>query len=62
MNSFKTLLLISILGLFVSTAIGQTEKTQLYDPMADAKKDIAEAVKKAKAENKHVFIQVGGNW
>jgi len=62
MNSFKTLLLISILGLFVSTAFGQKEKPQLYDPMANADKDIAEAVKKAKAENKHVFLQVGGNW
>lgn len=33
-----------------------------YDPKADAKKDIAEAVAKAKQENKYVFITVGGNW
>jgi len=34
----------------------------IYNPNAYAKKEISEAIKKAKAENKHVFIQVGGNW
>ncbi len=62
MNILKSLLLITILGLFAISASGQTEKPKLYDPMADAEKDIAEAVKIAKAGNKHVFIQVGGNW
>jgi len=62
MNHLKSLLIITILGLFFLSASGQTEKPKLYDPMADAKKEIADAVKKAKAENKHVFIQVGGNW
>ena len=62
MNSLKSLLLISILGLFVLSVSGQTEKPKLYDPMVDAKKEITKAVKMAKAENKHVFIQVGGNW
>lgn len=37
-------------------------KFRLYDPAANAEAGIAEAVKKAKAANKHVFIQVGGNW
>jgi hypothetical protein len=62
MNSLKSLLIITILGLFILTASGQTDKPKLYDPMVDAKKEIAEAVKIAKAENKHVFLQVGGNW
>lgn len=34
----------------------------LYHPMANAKKDIAEAIAKAKKEKKHVLIQAGGNW
>lgn len=34
----------------------------LYHPLADAKKDIAEAIKKAKQEKKYVLIQAGGNW
>lgn len=62
MNSLKSLLLITILGLFVLSASGQTEKPKLYDPLADARMEISEAVAKAQLENKHVFIQVGGNW
>lgn len=37
-------------------------KFKLYHPEENAKEGIASAVKKAKAEGKHVFIQVGGNW
>jgi len=37
-------------------------KFNLYKPAEDAEKEIAGAVKKAKAGGKHVFIQVGGNW
>ena len=40
----------------------QTEGTKLYHPNADAAKDIAAAVKKARAENKYVLLQGGGNW
>ena len=35
---------------------------KIYDPNANAERDIAAAVKKAKAEGKHVLIQAGGNW
>lgn len=38
------------------------EKFNLYNPNADAKADIANTTNKAKQENKHVFIQIGGNW
>ena len=38
------------------------QETKLYHPDADAKKDIAAAVKTAKAENKFVLLQGGGNW
>jgi thioredoxin-related protein len=34
----------------------------LYHPMANAKKDIAGAVKKAREEKKYVLVQAGGNW
>lgn len=40
----------------------QEAKPQIYNPAADAKKEIAEAVEKAGKEGKHVFIQIGGNW
>ena len=34
----------------------------LYNPSADAKTDITNVVVIAKKENKHVFLQIGGNW
>lgn len=40
----------------------QTGKNKIYNPQANASEDIEEAVAKAQAENKHVLIQVGGNW
>jgi thioredoxin-related protein len=38
------------------------KKFNLYKPEENAGQKIAEAVKQAKAANKHVFIQIGGNW
>lgn len=38
------------------------KKEKLYNPSANAKQDIALAVKKANEEGKHVLIQFGGNW
>jgi thiol:disulfide interchange protein len=34
----------------------------IYNPAADAGKEVASAIQTAKAQNKHVLIQVGGNW
>ena len=42
--------------------IAQEVAVNIYNPSADAKADIQAAVKKAESENKHVLIQVGGNW
>src|ERR1700749_4726524 len=39
-----------------------TDTAKLYNPAADAKADIADAVKKAAAEHKNVLLQIGGNW
>jgi thioredoxin-related protein len=35
---------------------------RLYNPTENASAAIASATKQAKAEKKHVFIQIGGNW
>lgn len=56
----KKILLLASFAFVCATSIAQEKK--LYDPAADAEKDIAAAVKKAKAENKFVLIQGGGNW
>ena len=51
-----TLLTMSIL------ASAQTEKPKIYNPQADAMEDLNMAIKKAAEEDKHVLVQVGGNW
>ena len=56
----KLIVIVFCLVGYISHA--QTEATKLYHPDADAAKDIATAVKKAKAENKYVLLQGGGNW
>ena len=58
MKSF--LLFIMLFGLMSANA--QTTAPKIYDPSANAENDIAAAIKKAKAENKHVLLQAGGNW
>src|SRR5260221_10102783 len=37
-------------------------KFHLYTPEDNAEKQISTALKKARKEGKHVFIQIGGNW
>lgn len=58
MKKFKLFLFVSLMLIFTDNSFAQ----KIYNPENDAKKDIAEAVTKAKDEGKHVLIQVGGNW
>ncbi|AMR30426.1 hypothetical protein A0256_02820 [Mucilaginibacter sp. PAMC 26640] len=52
-----------ILSVFVLiNAAKAQEKPKLYNPAADAKADIAAAVKKAAGAHKNVLLQIGGNW
>ncbi len=37
-------------------------QNKIYNPDADAKKELADAIKKAGEKQKHVLIQIGGNW
>jgi thioredoxin-related protein len=37
-------------------------KFKLYRPDENTEKEIAKAVKEAKTQGKHVFLQTGGNW
>lgn len=50
-----------IIGL-ISTSLFSQEKFSIYNPEANAQKEISDAVIKAKSENKHVLLQLGGNW
>lgn len=43
-------------------AWSQTAEHKLYNPTANAENDIKSAIKKAQQENKHMLVQIGGNW
>ena len=47
---------------FFSTLSLIAQEAKLYNPDANAQKDIKIAIKRAKAENKYVLLQGGGNW
>jgi len=50
--------------LFVAVVVHSQDmaKFKLYDPGENAEEKIAQSIAQAKAEGKHVFIQIGGNW
>lgn len=58
----KLVIFIALLLLPTIVSIAQESAPKLYNPDADAKAEIAAAVKKASVEGKHVFLQIGGNW
>ena len=59
MKAILVFLAITIIFL-VQNSTAQSVK--IYNPDADAKAEIAAAVKQASKEGKHVFLQIGGNW
>jgi thioredoxin-related protein len=62
MGRLKDYFLLPLLTLIIIRSQAQRAEVKLYDPMANAGKDIAVAVQKAKAGHKHVLLQAGGNW
>ena len=56
----KTIL--SFLFLSVGLIIFAQEQAKPYNPDADAKADLKKSIDLAKKDNKHVLIQIGGNW
>jgi thioredoxin-related protein len=62
----KKLLFAAVIVLLSSTLHAQNtavaDGPKLYNPAANAKNEISEAVKKAAKENKNVLLQLGGNW
>jgi thiol:disulfide interchange protein len=45
-----------------SAAQSPAGKVHIYDTQADAKADIAAAIKQARAQHKRVILDFGGNW
>lgn len=64
MKRLSLLVLSSLITINVLTAQNTTlqSKKKLYNPSANAKVDIANTLKRAESERKHVLIQIGGNW
>jgi len=62
MKNYNKLFVFSFLLLFAISSTYAQEAKKLYDPALDGMKQITEAVAMAKASNKHVLIQYGGNW
>jgi len=58
----KKLFIAIILFFNVSVILSQTEEIKIYNENADARADIKAALEKAKADNKNVLLQIGGNW
>ena len=53
--------LFTIVCLFLlSNSYGQAAR--IYNPEADVSSAISQGLIRAKAENKHLFLQIGGNW
>jgi thioredoxin-related protein len=59
----KRLLFLFLLAIALPAAkVAASDSAKLYNPQADAMKDIKAAVAQAAKEGKHVLIQAGGNW
>lgn len=59
----KKLSFLFLFLLFAATTFAQEKKeVHLYNVQANAQEDIKMAVKQADKENKHVLLQIGGNW
>ena len=54
--------IIAVAFLMIVSVVAIAQKSTLYNPEANAKMDIENALKKAKAEHKFVLLQAGGNW
>lgn len=55
----KLLVIILVLAL---PALTFAQAKQVYNPEADATSDIKKAIELAQENNKHIFLQIGGNW
>lgn len=58
----KKIIILLIIVLSIGSIYGQESKNKIYHPEADAKVDIENAISTARRENKHVILQIGGNW
>jgi len=58
----KKLYLFVFMAAGLSSIQAQEVEAKLYDPELDGMEQVKQAVTEAAASNKHVFVQIGGNW
>jgi thioredoxin-related protein len=59
----KNMMLLACLCIFgISATAQESGKVKLYNPDADARAEIKQAVTIARKEHKNVMLQIGGNW
>lgn len=51
-----------LIFVFFSVGLFAQNEVHIYNPKADAMQDLKKAIAVAKSQNKHVFVQIGGNW
>lgn len=61
-NMKPFLLSVCIFAITAGAGAQDLKTFRIYNPDADAPADIKKVVTAAKVQNKHVLIQVGGNW
>ena len=58
----KMLFATGLLLCMTCISFAQNEKTRIYNPEADALQELQVSLSQAGEEDKHVLLQVGGNW
>jgi len=61
MKILKKWMLVFLLAVF-SAGVVRAQTDGPYDENRDAHEQLNKAIQQAKAENKHVFLMIGGNW
>lgn len=60
--NFKTTQILLILTILALPFYSFSQEKKVYDTDANASADIKKAIELAQENNKHVFLQIGGNW
>lgn len=58
----QILIIVAICLLNATIGLAQDSSFHIYKPSENAVLGLSKAVKQAKEEKKHVFVQIGGNW
>ncbi|MBS1730230.1 MAG: thioredoxin family protein [Bacteroidetes bacterium] len=62
MRKTWVLFIVTSILIFQGELKAQTDSVHIYNPSENAQEGIDHAIALAKQQNKHVFIQAGGNW